>query len=68
MISDFAAANRDGLTRTERMRAIYAVMDTNSFRSLIQEILDEIDQDAGIQGKSGDRFRRTKFQAVPASN
>lgn len=49
MIFDLAAANRDGLTRKERMRAIQAAMDTGSYRSMIQEILDEIDQDAGTR-------------------
>jgi hypothetical protein len=45
MFSDFNAANRDGLSRKERMRAMQSVMDSRSYRSLIQEILEEIDQD-----------------------
>jgi hypothetical protein len=45
MFSDVAAANRDGLTRKERMRDIQSAMDTRSYRSLVQDILEELDQE-----------------------
>ena len=45
MFSDVAAANQNGLSRREQMRNIQAAMDTRSYRSLVQGILDELDQE-----------------------
>jgi hypothetical protein len=49
MFSDVAAASKDGLTRQERMREIQSAMDTTSYRSLVQGILDELDKDDPVE-------------------